>query len=1263
MAIMDDLTANMDQQITLAFTSELQRLSLENQLKVQGFNVNTAISQPRSSMYGNRFGSLDPRRDINDECGFPLTEQITIQDLKYYWERESIANRVVNILPRESWRVTPRVYETEDKDTNTEFEKALDELPSELSGHSWLGSQEDNEGNPLWATLARLDELCGIGTFGLLLIGIDDGKELSEPIEGIDKNGDRVGKSGKRYKLTYLRVFDESAITITSYEDDKNCRRYKQPLTYEIDLGASVTSKQQTQHSKEGSVSVHWTRVIHVADNVVSSNLFGVPRMIPVINNLMNLRKLYGGDAEIWWKNASRSMILETHPQLGGKVKYNSATMKAELEKFNSGLQRDLITTGFNAKTLAPSAVDPSSHIDIQIDAICVQLETPKRIFLGSERGELASTQDADAWENRLKGRRNRHVTPRVTGPVINRFILIGVLPQPGEVFYIAWDPLEFMTPLEKAQIFSARMDGITKYIGGEAFSIISPLSILVRELGYTKEEALEELQAAEDAMEEADPPLAPKAQQQGENPFGGEAPSGEGGFDDTSVGEGMVPDERAGSTKSKRARFPYDRGKKLIEHHGVENHPGHPDQKVHGNRPGGKRGRGKDTRSRKRPDQSELALALKENNGISVYVGDDGWRYAHIGLDAEPIVEWKGATVILDSHGALVKEAVSRSERERARLVQWSLNDISEAYNLGYKIRDRWDADRGVARYIIKDPTLKKNKKFRDGITLEPPVSEGTDWRPPEMTGEDMSYIFHHPGHPDQKVHGNRPGGKKAKKLTKEQRRFIGPTATKVYEDEEGWTCIKYHDTEVVKFKDTTVVLDSGGWKTKTTKSRMNGTSRAFNLGFHVFQMKGEWYVTDPTSGDDLVDFEDGMTLEVPPVEDPDWRPGEMTPEGMSYIFHHPGHADQKSHGNWAHDGGEDSNGVKPYKSNVETYIEGTTKSTYTPVEGRGEFSAYIEQVMNYRAMSMIQKSSHYGSLVKGCNQSALYDELMKSNLGEFSFFDDRGKVGITNRGHAKAIFRDTIREFIEHVKYGKTDAVAFIGLEKSRRKFYKFLSSRASKYAPGWKGYQLGPGLFVVAKEEGHNWNKYFDNPLSVNALLVEHHHPGGKPHDQEKHGDWADDLEPKKKLSSKEEKELKRLEEREARRKARKERAKQSHKKSTKAKQDRGEDEQKKMSKIIGGVNDDDNRPFDVIAGRHGIEVKTVMDNKNNKITVHPESRRRKELTAKKYGLDMHTIVIDVRGGRRKYYYKAGVGAYRLSAMKRVSTREIKELFEER
>lgn len=59
-----------------------------------------------------------------------------------------------------------------------------------------------------------------------------------------------------------------------------------------------------------------------------------------------------------------------------------------------------------------------------------------------------------------------------------------------------------------------------------------------------------------------------------------------------------------------------------------------------------------------------------------------------------------------------------------------------------------------------------------------------------------------------------------------------------------EGMTSVVYHATAVVRFDDTKIILDTGGYQTVTTKRRMNQAANALGLGFRVFQVRNRWEV-----------------------------------------------------------------------------------------------------------------------------------------------------------------------------------------------------------------------------------------------------------------------------------------------------------------------------------------------------------------------------------------------------------------------------------
>ena len=73
------------------------------------------------------------------------------------------------------------------------------------------------------------------------------------------------------------------------------------------------------------------------------------------------------------------------------------------------------------------------------------------------------------------------------------------------------------------------------------------------------------------------------------------------------------------------------------------------------------------------------------------------------------------------------------------------------------------------------------------------------------------------------------------------------------------------YHRTAVVVVReDRTIRLDSGGWRTATTKRAMNQASNQDCLGFHVFQRAGDRFVRWQ---DRDLPFVDGMILSHVPV------------------------------------------------------------------------------------------------------------------------------------------------------------------------------------------------------------------------------------------------------------------------------------------------------------------------------------------------------------------------------------------------------------
>jgi hypothetical protein len=91
-------------------------------------------------------------------------------------------------------------------------------------------------------------------------------------------------------------------------------------------------------------------------------------------------------------------------------------------------------------------------------------------------------------------------------------------------------------------------------------------------------------------------------------------------------------------------------------------------------------------------------------------------------------------------------------------------------------------------------------------------------------------------------------------------QTREVRGVATQVHKT-LGSIAVSYHGTLVAEvFLDGRVKLRDGGWKTVTTKLRMNQFANQYVQGaFSISQAKGVWYITKHNTHETLV-YEDGI-------------------------------------------------------------------------------------------------------------------------------------------------------------------------------------------------------------------------------------------------------------------------------------------------------------------------------------------------------------------------------------------------------------------
>ena len=138
---------------------------------------------------------------------------------------------------------------------------------------------------------------------------------------------------------------------------------------------------------------------------------------------------------------ASRLIGLEGHEDahLGPEDEH---TFKKDIEAFQYRLKDYIRVEGATIKELTGTTASPRDHFDVLIDLIAGTTGIPKRILTGSEREELASTQDQEAWRQRISRRQTTFAEQSMLRPLIDRLVLLRALPTPAQPYTVVWENL-----------------------------------------------------------------------------------------------------------------------------------------------------------------------------------------------------------------------------------------------------------------------------------------------------------------------------------------------------------------------------------------------------------------------------------------------------------------------------------------------------------------------------------------------------------------------------------------------------------------------------------------------------------------------------------------------------------------------------------------------------------------------------------------------------------------------------------------------------
>ena len=215
---------------------------------------------------------------------------------------------------------------------------------------------------------------------------------------------------------------------------------------------------------KTAKISVHWSRIIHIAEGLRENDINGTPRLKAVMNRLYDIDKIAGGSAEIFWQAAKRIMVLQ------GKEGYSAVDdddkLTEMMDELIHGLRRVIDIQGYDVKTLETQEVKPDEAFRVALALISGVTGIPQRILIGSEQGKMASTQDETNWNGRIADRQINFAEPVILRPLIDRLILVGALPNPKGEYTITWPSLFEQSDKEKAQVGLLKARALAQYVG-----------------------------------------------------------------------------------------------------------------------------------------------------------------------------------------------------------------------------------------------------------------------------------------------------------------------------------------------------------------------------------------------------------------------------------------------------------------------------------------------------------------------------------------------------------------------------------------------------------------------------------------------------------------------------------------------------------------------------------------------------------------------------------------------------------------------------
>jgi len=417
-------------------------------------------------------------RNLYTAFGYPA--QIDAEVLVGFYRRNDIANRIIKAPPQATWREMPDISDEKgdspekDTDSFSEFSKSANDL---FKRHRVIRVME------------RADRLASLARFGLLFMGFADGKKSEEPL------------LPGEHKLLFITPYSELGVQVSEWETNVQSARFGLPVRYNI-TRSSLSMDDGSSPSR--SLRVHHSRVLHLSEFLDQDEVYGVPRLLPIANRLYDLEKVVGGAAETFWLTANRGIAYWADKEASLEAD-EIEKIKTQADEMAHDLRRSIVGTGMTAQVLGSESPDPEPNVTVLLDLIAGAVAIPKRILIGSERGELSSEQDENNWAERIVERRNNFASPMMLEPFIQKMIDTGNVIEPDGEWAANWPEESSLSPASEAAIGVQRSTALATYANSPDSQLIVPPQEFRRDVLGLPSESEFDVDVIEDIPEDDD--------------------------------------------------------------------------------------------------------------------------------------------------------------------------------------------------------------------------------------------------------------------------------------------------------------------------------------------------------------------------------------------------------------------------------------------------------------------------------------------------------------------------------------------------------------------------------------------------------------------------------------------------------------------------------------------------------------------------------------------------------------------------------------